>query len=165
VILAVDVDYRENGAIVAGVAFGNWQDEFHESVFLSRVTNVQAYEPGSFYKREMPCIIQLLLDHNLSPDFLVIDGFVMLGHESRPGLGMYIYEAFERKTPIIGVAKTAFQGSKAEWAVLRGKSQKPLYVTAVGIDLENAKKFIRSMHGKNRIPTLLKLVDSECRKS
>jgi deoxyribonuclease V len=165
VILAIDVDYRTGYAISAGVAFSNWEDEFPARVFISKVTNVAPYEPGQFYKREMPCILQLLADHNLAPDFIVIDGFVVLGHDSRPGLGMHLHDALEPKIPVIGVAKTAFKDSKAESEVLRGKSQKPLYVTAVGIAYENAKDLIRSMHGKHRIPTLLKFVDSECRKS
>lgn len=64
----------------------------------------------------------------------------------------------------LGVAKTAFKGSKTELEVFRGKSEKPLYVTAVGVEDELAKNHIYSMHGKPRIPTLLKLVDRECRK-
>jgi len=165
VILAVDVDYKGDAAKVAGVTFSNWGDESPDRVFYSTVTNIEDYEPGNFYKREMPCILQLLADYNLTPDFIVIDGFVVLGQESRPGLGMHLYDALGRNIPVIGVAKTAFKNSKPESEVLRGNSQKPLYVTAVGIAFETAKDHIRSMHGKNRMPTLLKLVDYECRKS
>jgi len=165
VILAVDVDYRAENAIVAGVTFRNWGDSSADRVIHSKVTHVVDYEPGQFYKRELPCIIQLLNDHHLTPDFIVIDGFVVLGQELKPGLGMHLYEALDRKIPVIGVAKTAFKGTKPESAVLRGKSNKPLYVSAVGIDDEEAKNHICLMHGKHRIPTLLKLVDRECRKS
>ena len=45
----------------------------------------------------------------------------------------------------------------------RGKSQTPLFITAAGIDVHTAASFIQSMHGKFRIPTLLKQVDQLCR--
>jgi deoxyribonuclease V len=165
VILAVDVDYRVDTAIVAGIIFSNWRDESPDRVVHSKMASVEDYEPGQFYKREMPCIIQLLTDYKLTPDFIVIDGFVALGQESKPGLGMHLHDALDRKIPVIGVAKSSFKNSRFETEVLRGSSQKPLYVTAVGVACETAKNYIRSMHGKHRIPTLLKLVDRECRKS
>jgi deoxyribonuclease V len=164
-ILAVDVDYRDDHALVAGVCFCNWGDESPVIVLHTEVTEVADYEPGQFYKREMPCIIKLLKDHSLNPDLIVIDGFVVLGEDSKPGLGTHLYNALGRNTPVIGVAKTAFKGSKSESEVFRGESVKPLYVTAIGIKDQVAKRHISSMHGKYRIPTLLKLVDSECRKS
>ncbi len=164
-ILAIDVDYRADQALVAGVCFRHWDDESPEIVFHTEVTNVEDYQPGQFYKREMPCIIKLLKDHNLNPDLIVIDGFVVLGQDSKSGLGMHLYNALGKNTPVIGVAKTAFQDSKPESEVFRGKSEKPLYVTAIGIEEQLAKSYISSMHGKHRIPTLLKLVDQESRRS
>jgi deoxyribonuclease V len=76
-----------------------------------------------------------------------------------------MFYALGRNTLVIGVAKTAFKASKSESEVFRGESEKPLYVTAIGIKDQVAKSHISSMHGKYRIPTLLKLADSECRKS
>jgi deoxyribonuclease V len=165
VILAIDVDYRADHASVAGVCFHNWGDESPEIVLHTQVSNVEGYRPGQFYKREMPCIIKLLKDHNLNPDLIIIDGFVVLGKDSKPGLGMHLYNALGRNIPVIGVAKAAFKDSKPESEIFRGKSEKPLYVTAIGIDDQIAKSHISSMHGKHRIPTLLKLVDRECRNS
>ena len=164
-ILAVDVDYRADHALVAGICFLHWDDENPEIVLHTEVTNVEDYQPGQFYKREMPCILKLLKDHNLNPDVIVIDGFVVLGQDAKSGLGMHLYNALGRNTPVIGVAKTAFKDSKPESEVFRGKSEKPLYVTAIGIEEQLAKSHITSMHGKHRIPTLLKLVDRECRRS
>lgn len=164
-ILAVDVDYRADDAFVAGALFNDWKDESPEQVVYSKVPDVEDYESGQFYKREMPCIMQLLKDHNLSPKYIVIDGFVYLGQESTPGLGMHLYEALDNKIPIIGVAKRAFKDSNTESEILRGKSQNPLYVTSVGVDNIKAKEYILSMHGEHRLPTLLKLIDRECRKS
>ncbi|MFS1523798.1 endonuclease V [Microbulbifer sp. 2304DJ12-6] len=163
-ILAVDVDYRIDNAIVAGVTFSGWSDEAPDRVIHSKITNVRSYQSGQFYRREMPCILKLLNDYDLTPDIIVIDGYVVLGQELKPGLGMRLYETLDKKIPIIGVAKTAFKDSKSESEVFRGESKKPLYVTAVGIGDQIAKNYISSMHGKHRMPTLLKLVDRECRK-
>ncbi|WP_070965654.1 endonuclease V [Vibrio sonorensis] len=162
-ILAIDVDYREDSALAAGVLFRNWTDEKPESVVYSTINKVADYQPGQFYKREMPCILQLINDHNLSPTVIVIDGFVSLGHDAKPGLGMHLYQALDKKIPIVGVAKKAFKDSKAESEVYRGKSEKPLYVTAIGIEESQAIELVASMHGKHRFPTLLKQVDRECR--
>jgi deoxyribonuclease V len=50
-------------------------------------------------------------------------------------------------------------------AILRGTSSRALYVTAAGIDQHVAERLIKDMHGKNRIPTMLKLVDAEARRA
>ncbi len=164
-ILAVDVDYRATEAVVAGVCFEGWADEQARHVYHSRIYKIEDYEPGRFYKREMPCILQLLQEHRLHPKIIVIDGFVYLGDESSHGLGMYLYKAVGGNIPIVGVAKTPFKGTSPRSEILRGKSSKPLFITAVGIDVESAKAHVLSMNGKYRIPTLLKLADRECRAS
>jgi deoxyribonuclease V len=38
-----------------------------------------------------------------------------------------------------------------------------LYVTAVGIDPRAAASNVRGMHGKHRLPTMIKRVDRLCR--
>jgi deoxyribonuclease V len=43
--------------------------------------------------------------------------------------------------------------------IRRGRSTKPLFVSAVGWELENAAAAIAGMHGPYRIPTLLRLAD------
>ena len=50
-----------------------------------------------------------------------------------------------------------------ETEVYRGNTKKALYVTSVGLD-DNANSLVKQMHGKFRIPTLLKQVDQLCRK-
>ena len=164
-ILAVDVDYRNTIISISGVSFSCWEDAQADEIFHSVLNEAEDYKPGQFYLREMPCIMQLLNQHNLSPEVIIIDGYVYLGDNSNPGLGMYLYTELEGKIPIIGVAKNPFKNTRAESEVYRGDSKRPLYVTSVGISLEKAKKYILSMHGKYRVPTLLKDVDRECRKS
>ncbi len=162
-ILAVDVDYRNTSAIAAGVCFASWEDPEPSDVLFSKIESIAGYESGEFYKREMPCIVRLLNEHHLSPSVIVIDGFVVLGEEERPGLGMHLFNELEQKIAIIGVAKTAFKGVKPETELLRGESKKPLYISAVGVALAEAKQCVASMHGRYRLPTLLKRVDYECR--
>jgi deoxyribonuclease V len=60
---------------------------------------------------------------------------------------------------VIGVTKSCFCGIGERYAVFRGSSRRPLYVTAVGMDLEKAKDCILRMHGNFRIPSILKLAD------
>ncbi|HNS89267.1 MAG TPA: hypothetical protein PLT33_07985 [Deltaproteobacteria bacterium] len=48
-------------------------------------------------------------------------------------------------------------------AIHRGRSRKPLYVSAVGCTLDHAAQSILSMYGPYRIPALLKLADRHAR--
>ena len=59
---------------------------------------------------------------------------------------------------MIGAAKTVFHAT-ATVEVRRGRSERPLYVTATGMEPEVAAQHIRRMHGRYRMPTLLREVD------
>jgi deoxyribonuclease V len=163
-ILAVDVSYTENLAAVAGVVFRNWADHHAESEIISFVEVPAEYEPGQFYKRELPCILKLLRDHDLKPDCVIVDGFVYLDGKSLPGLGKHLFDALGGKVPVIGVAKKHYRGIGAEYEIYRGTSEKPLYITAAGMELEEAQAYISNMHGKHRIPALLKRADQLARR-
>lgn len=163
-ILAVDVDYGEQGALVAGVLFKEWFEEKAEKILYTEINKVNEYKSGEFYRRELPCILSLIEEHKLKPSVIVIDGYVSLGEKSCPGLGKYLYDALNGETKIIGVAKKPYKDTPYNTNLLRGKSSKPLYVTTVGVELDVAKGHIKSMHGKNRIPSLLKLADTACRR-
>jgi len=126
------------------------------------VQDVAEYEPGQFYKRELPCIAKLLDEITrleVVLDCIVIDGYVWLGSPERGGLGAHLYDHLQGSLPIIGVAKSEFVGTPDETRLLRGDSIKPLFVTTAGIVLDAAKAHIAAMHGKFRMPDLLKLVD------
>jgi deoxyribonuclease V len=92
---------------------------------------------------------------------IVVDGYVWLG-ERTPGLGAHLYEALRWRVPVVGVAKARYAGAPAE-EVQRGGSRRPLYITAAGIDPRTAARYVQSMHGAYRIPTLLRRVDQLCR--
>ncbi len=158
-IFAIDVDYRKEYALVAGVMFKHWQDSMPVEQFAIPVHDIAEYEPGAFYKRELPCILKLLNKLDELPEFIVIDGYVYLDGTQRAGLGKHLHDAIEGKAIVIGVAKTRFKDISVEFEVFRANSQRPLYVTAIGISSEEAKPLIENMHGQYRIPTMLKLVD------
>jgi deoxyribonuclease V len=90
-------------------------------------------------------------------DVCRIDGYVMLG-KGRAGLGQRLFVRLGAKIPVIGVAKSKFEGA-CPVVVFRAGSRRPLFVTAAGTDVGVAAEKIRSMHGSLRIPTLLRRVD------
>lgn len=162
-ILAVDVAYHTEHATVGGVLFSRWNDEVPVREITAHVSPIAAYIPGQFYQRELPCILSLLKQISEPLETIIIDGYVYLGKEKLSGLGAYLYHALHEKIAIIGVAKTAFKDTPKDSEIYRGHSQRPLYVTAIGVDEEVARQYITNMSGPYRIPTLLKRVDQLCR--
>ena len=164
-ILAFDTYYFEDKAKTVGVSFGNWLDKEPASIYEETLKGVAAYEPGAFYKRELPCILSLLEKIPLSIiEMIIIDGYVVLNDEGKLGLGGHLYIELDKTIPVIGVAKSRFQeNSQNHKQLLRGKSKSPLYITAIGVALETACECVNSMHGDFRIPTLLKLLDARTR--
>ncbi|WP_353165654.1 endonuclease V [Acinetobacter sp.] len=158
-ILAIDVAYSETSAQVAGGVFDAWDAADLFKRYRISLDHIMDYESGQFYKRELPCIEALLAHVTEQIDTIIIDGYVYLGNEQKAGLGQYLYEALIRKVPVIGVAKNQFKGTPSNCEILRGQSIQPLYISAVGIELELAKQYVKNMHGKYRIPKLLKEVD------
>ena len=158
--IATDVHYESGRSVVGAVGFLRWTDT--QGMEWTRVYPgaAAAYEPGQFYKRELPLLLATLND--LPPaSGVIVDGYVWLGPD-RKGLGAYLHEAID--LPVIGVAKRPFHGADgvAE-PVLRGTSANPLWVTAAGMRVSEAVDAIRRMHGAHRLPTLLKRVDRLCR--
>ncbi|MEM7133139.1 MAG: endonuclease V [Chloroflexota bacterium] len=163
--MAIDVDYRETQTIAAAIFFEEWTDSKAVDELTVKIGAVADYVPGQFYQRELPCIQALLAKQRHHPSTIIVDGYVYLGETQKSGLGKHLWDALDGKITVIGVAKKRFHGSPIETELMRGKSKKPLYITAEGIQLVQAKAQIESMHGANRIPTLLKQVDSLCRES
>jgi deoxyribonuclease V len=162
----LDVSYDDDpagGAVTACLLFEAFTDPVEARALVARVADVAPYEPGAFFRRELPCLLAALrlVDDPLTS--VVIDGYVWLSDDHRPGLGAHLYEALDRRVPVIGVAKTAFQGSDFAEKVLRGASARPLFVTAAGVSPASAARSVAAMHGEHRIPTLLGRVDRLCR--
>ena len=159
--IVMDVGYDETKANAASLSFQNWNDSQPITSHKNIIQNIAAYEPGQFFKRELPCLLEALKNYDLKKvDTIIVDGFVWLNSDRKKGLGIYLFEALDKKIPIIGVAKRKFHGENIFMKTIeRGESKNPLFITAEGIDVQQAAHLIQSMHGKFRIPTLLKEVD------
>jgi deoxyribonuclease V len=161
-IAAVDVSYHTDCTIAAGVLFPDWTSDTAVAQVCKTLKKALDYEAGSFYKRELPGIVRVLNKLKGQFDTVVIDGYVWLASR-RAGLGGHLYIALGARIPVVGVAKSEFKGAQQTQQVFRGRSRRPLYVTAAGMDVLTAASHVRSMHGPYRIPTVLKLVDRICR--
>jgi deoxyribonuclease V len=161
-IACLDVDYRTDLTVAVCVLFRAWTDSTEASHLVDRGPPAAPYEPGQFYRRELPHLLRVLAQVQEPLEAIIVDGYVWLGEE-RPGLGAHLYEALCRTVPVIGVAKTAFHSTGSAVPVLRGHSLRPLFVTAIGMDTAVAADHVRKMHGNSRIPTMLGRVDRLCR--
>ena len=154
---AVDVHYPEQGGATAALvvaadpAFGELVEER-----TATLAEVAEYRPGAFFARELPAIRAVLAGTG-PVDLLVVDGYVQLDPEGRPGLGAHVHD--ELGIPVIGVAKTEFRAATHAVRVLRGQAVRPLLVTAAGIDPEDAAALVRRMAGRYRMPDALRRVD------
>ncbi|MEL6655008.1 MAG: endonuclease V [Bacteroidota bacterium] len=158
-IACFDVHYREDFAQAAAVLLKDWTDTEATKTYVIQTPLAGEYEPGQFYKRELPVLQELLSKIEESLSFLVVDSYVYLGPD-RPGLGVYLYEAVDKKIPVIGVAKTHFRAAEAvEVPLLRGESLKPLFITSIGCEAIWAAGSIAEMAGPYRMPDMLKLAD------
>lgn len=168
--LILDVYYFEKDdqtfANVAGIRFSGGINNEIYSEHSMIVENVAPYESGQFYKREMPCLLALIEKINqtkLPYQIIIIDGYVHLA-DDKAGLGKHLYDNLTDKKPIIGIAKNAFAGMGEEFAVYRGESKHPLYVTSQGIELVLAKDWVKHLQGKFRLPDIINQVDKLSRK-
>ena len=160
-IIAIDVHYESERAKAAAIFFEKWSDETakYSATLSTKISST--YIPGEFYKRELPCILELLDQVDLDPiKCIIIDGYVHLNDNGKLGLGGHLFKALNGMIPVIGVAKRSFKSNKKYvHEILRGNSTKPLYISSKGIDLKAAANNITSMTGNYRIPDLLKAVD------
>ena len=153
-----DVHYKDPRAAVACVVLSSWQSSEPAECIVKTVDGVMPYEPGAFYRRELPCIEAVLTELNLVPEVLVIDGYVWLG-KGKKGLGAHLYEARGMSGAVVGIAKAPFLGADPVQEVFRGRSQRPLFVSAVGMELAEACACVREMHGEFRMPWAMSEVD------
>ncbi len=157
-IACFDVYYHPGYARACSIVFQTAPCEKVISSYCALIKQVHAYVPGEFYKRELPCLLQVFALIEEEINLIIIDGYVVLG-SGRKGLGGYLFEALDKKIPVIGVAKTFFTGCVDLIEVYRGSGNRPLYVSSIGIDLELSAKLISNLQGNYRIPEVLKTVD------
>ncbi|MGH6949687.1 MAG: endonuclease V, partial [Vitreimonas sp.] len=163
-LLAIDAAYGDHASAAAGVYFADWASDTALRTFSVRVDGAPpTYQPGEFYKRELPMLMALLDQAPMPVSTIVVDGYAWLSGDGRPGLGARLYEALVRRVPVIGVAKTRFHDETWSQPVRRGASDAPLYVTGAGIDRTDSARRIARMSGPGRIPALLKHADALAR--
>ena len=158
---AVDVHYPDSGG--ARVALVLASDQRFATIVAERVVwleTAQPYQPGNFYTRELPAIVAVL-DSLPRPRLLIVDGYCDLDPDGRPGLGSHVYH--ELGIPVVGVAKTAFHSATHALEVRRGMAARPLYVTAAGVDIDEAVRLVAAMSGPHRLPDALRRVDALAR--
>lgn len=158
---AVDVHYAGEHARAALAVYEDMTFSTNVSDHVADISRPSPYEPGSFFKRELPCI-RTVLEIGPALDLLVVDGYATLNPQDRPGLGAYAAAAFG--IPVIGVAKTHFRTATHAAEVTRGSSTKPLYVTtAGGLEIDVAARIVREMSGSGRVPGALARADALAR--
>ncbi len=156
-IAGLDVHYNDY-ARACCVVFEMGPVEKIVAEYCEIIDTVNEYIPGEFYKRELPCLLQVYQNVKEKVDIIIIDGFVQLG-PGKMGLGGRLFTALDKKIPVIGVAKTYFKGCTDYRCIYRGASRKPLYISSIGVDLEYSAALIKNLGGANRIPAVLKRVD------
>jgi deoxyribonuclease V len=158
---AVDVHYPPTGGARAALVMA--PDPAFATIASEKTAltdHVAPYQPGEFYQRELPPIRAVLADVG-DLDLLIIDGYVTLDPDGRPGLGAHAHAEFG--VPVIGVAKTRFASAVHAIPVTRGTATRPLYVTAADVPAAEAADLVRTMTGRFRIPDALRRVDSLAR--
>ena len=158
---AVDVDYPASGGARAALVMAG--DRAFSKIIAEKtafVADVAPYVPGQFYLRELPPL-RAVLAGVTGIGLLVIDGYVDLAPDGRPGLGAHVHA--ELGVPVIGVAKTLFAAATHAVPVVRGQATRPLYVTAAGLPAAEAADLVRRMSGGFRMPDALRHVDALAR--
>ena len=158
---AVDVHYPASGGALAALVLA--RDRTFSQVVEQKtafVAQVAAYVPGEFFRRELPPL-RAVLAGVTGVELLVIDGYVHLTPDGKPGLGAFVHA--ELGVPVVGVAKTFFATATHAVPVIRGHSARPLYVTAAGLPAGEGAEVIRQMSGRFRIPDALRHVDALAR--
>lgn len=157
VFVAVDVHYLTDSLARAAVVAGrerrfasiDWTD-------TAEIPVQAAYQPGEFYRRELPPLLAVI-PRAAGLELIVVDGYVDLDPQGRPGLGAHVHE--EYAVPVIGVAKTPFKSATHAALVYRGRSARPLHVTAAAMSIADAARLVDEMAGPFRIPDALRLAD------
>lgn len=162
-LACLDVHYSDSFVRAAAVVFENWSSTAPRRVYSVDMQGAERYESGKFYRRELQPLLNLIQIIEEPIQLYIIDAYCYLSDERLPGLGVYLYKALNRKIPVVGVAKNKFKQTDIAEEVYRGGSEKPLFVTSVGISPKEAARDIAVMAGDFRIPDLLKLVDRKAR--
>jgi deoxyribonuclease V len=157
-IALLDVQYKDTSGYAACIIADDWKAPAPNSTLVIQCPDCGEYEPGSFYKRELGPLLAVLAQTTEHYDVVVIDSYVWLDSNGAPGLGARLFDRLGG-TPVVGIAKSSFKDASFAEKVLRGQSQRPLFVTSAGMNADEAAGYVQKMHGSGRLPELVKLVD------
>lgn len=112
---------KEYARTVAGI-FETYDDTTFKDIVITRTDNIALYEPGNFYKRELPCIVDVLKEcwkRGYILDTIIIDGYCHMceddGITYHKGLGARLNDYLHDNSlpctlvPIIGIAKHPYK--------------------------------------------------------
>lgn len=162
-LAALDVHYRQDGATAAAVVFAEWTAATAVAEYRVQTTALADYAPGEFYRRELAPLLAVIAAVREPVHTWIIDGYCQLSPQGAPGLGAHLHAVLAAGTGVVGVAKKVFHSASHAIPVLRGGSQRPLFVTAIGTAPEVAARAVALMHGAHRLPALLQRVDQVSR--
>jgi len=167
-IVSMDVAYGSGvgpgEAYAAAVLFKGWKAQRPIGRVRVRIEDVIEYVPGQFHQRELPCLLKALEWLPEPPDVIIVDGYVWLDAEETPGLGAHLYtEVHERfdftEITVVGVAKNMSHQFPGVEKISRRGAINPLYVSSIGMPVEQAAKCVQEMYGDFRLPHLIKYAD------
>ncbi|MBS3754303.1 MAG: endonuclease V [Desulfobacterales bacterium] len=161
---AIDVYYEHNKWAAACVVFADWSDSEPAEIVRNYGSDARPYRPGRFYQRELPCLLSVLKRAEREFETILIDGYVHLQTGSGKGLGARLYEALAYLPAVVGVAKNPLKIADRFVPICRGRSKKPLFVSAIGWQEDQAAQCVLNMHGRYRIPEMLRLADRHGRR-
>ena len=150
----VDVSYLDNFAAVACIISSSTKPWPALRSYTAILENICHYEPGNFYKRELPCILDVFKKIEEHVSTIFVDAYVWLP-DGRPGLGARLYYTLNEEIAVVGIAKNGFMASNESGVVkciFRGSSRRPLFISAAGVSLEEAAKTVSRLPGPFRIP-------------
>src|SRR5262245_37228231 len=78
-IACTDVHYTNTHAIAGCILFHDWCDAHSDLAITERVDEPAPYEPGRFYRRELPALLSVISKLTVRPEVIIIDGYVWLG--------------------------------------------------------------------------------------
>ena len=104
--LVVAVHFDGAQANAAAVAFDAWDAAEPLKTYVSPIAPVEKAVRGAVDLREVACVMQLLREHGLTPELLLIDGFVHLDTAETPGVGRHLHEALGGSIPVVAMILT-----------------------------------------------------------
>jgi deoxyribonuclease V len=137
-IACFDVHYFDDSARAAAVLIENWQDDVAAARYCIECTDVEPYRPGQFYQRELQPLLKVISAIEEPVQHFLIDAYCHLSADQSPGLGAHLFKKLPTGSTVTGVAKNNFRGTSHAVEVYRGQSDRPLFVTSIGMSYRAA---------------------------